>query len=102
MKSIKTIFKDKAHLMDEPCVDELIEYTRELEGEIMELKARKESNKELILLDMIKEIMKGCNAMEKEQYEHERFKFEAPDYKGGISNLKQYIIKRCSDEKIRL
>ena len=102
MKSIRSIFKDKAHLMDEPCVDELIEYTRELEGEIMELQSRKESNKELILLDMIREIMKGCNAMEKEQYEHERFKFEAPDYKEGISNLKEYIMKRCRDEKIKL
>lgn len=102
MKSIRSIFKDKAHLMDEPCVDELIEYTRELEGEIIELNSKKESNKELILLDMIREIMKGCNAMEKEQYEHERFKFEAPDYKEGISNLKEYIMKRCKDEKIRL
>jgi hypothetical protein len=102
MKSIRLIFKDKAHLMDEPCVDELIEYTRELEGEIMELKSRKESNKELILLDMIKEIMKGCDAMEKEQYEHERFSFDAPDYKAGISNLKKYILERCRDEKIRL
>ena len=54
------------------------------------------------MLDMLKEVIKGCNAIEKEQIEHDRFGFEAPDYQETISNLKNYILKRCQDEKIYL
>jgi len=54
------------------------------------------------MLDMLKEVIKGCNAIEKEQAEHERFGYEAPDYPATISNLKRYIYGRCKDEKIYL
>ncbi len=54
------------------------------------------------MLDMLKEVIEGCNAIEKEQLEHERFGFEAPAYKETISNLKSNILKRCQDEKIYL
>ncbi len=55
-----------------------------------------------LVLDMLKEVIKGCNAIQKEQAEHERFGFEAPNYQETISNLQQYILKRCQDEKIYL
>ncbi|MDA6069244.1 hypothetical protein NJT12_06390 [Flavobacterium sp. AC] len=64
---------------------------------IVEFKYQKTNNKELAMLDMLKEVIKGCNAMEKEQMEHERFGYEATN-----SNLKNYIYSRCRDEKIRL
>jgi hypothetical protein len=51
---------------------------------------------------LLKEVVKGCNAIQKEQMEHERFGFEAPAYPETISNLKNYILKRCQDEKIHL
>jgi hypothetical protein len=54
------------------------------------------------MLDMLKEVIKGCNAIEKEQMEHERFGFEPPAYQETISNLQRYILKRCQDEKIYL
>ena len=38
MKNINQIFKDKTFLMDYPEVEELIEYCRELEGEVLEKK----------------------------------------------------------------
>lgn len=77
--------------MDEPEVEALLEYCEILEEELVDLKFEKNDNKQLILLDMIKEVMKGCNAIEKEQMEYERFGFEAPDYQETVSNLKSYI-----------
>lgn len=102
MKSIREIFKNNPSLIDEPEVAQLIEYCEQLQDEIVEFKYQKTNNKELAMLDMIKEVVKGCNAIEKEQMEHERFGFEAPDYPSTISNLKRYILKRCDDEKIWL
>jgi hypothetical protein len=51
---------------------------------------------------MLKEVVKGCNAIEKEQQEHERFGYEAPDYRSTISNLKSYILEVCKDNQIYL
>jgi hypothetical protein len=51
---------------------------------------------------MIREVIKGCNAMEKEQLEHERFGYEAPNYAEAVSNLKTYILEICKDNKIYL
>jgi hypothetical protein len=102
MKSTREIFKTNPSLLDEPEVAKLLDYCEELQDEIVEFKFQKTNNKELAMLDMLKEVIKGCNAIEKEQIEHERFGFEAPDYQEIISNLKRYILKRCDDEKIWL
>lgn len=88
--------------MDEPEVQELLEYCDRLEDELVDFKFEKENNKQLIMLDMLKEVIKGCNAIEKEQLEHERFGYEAPDYRSTISNLKNYIVEICKDNKIYL
>jgi hypothetical protein len=68
----------------------------------VDFKFEKDKNKELILLDMIKEVLKGCTALEKEQTEHERFGYEAPNYQETIINLKSYIQEICKDNKIYL
>ena len=102
MKSSREIFKTKPSLLEEPEVAKLLDYCNELQDEIVEFKFQKTNNKELAMLDMLKEVIKGCNAIEKEQMEHERFGFEAPDYQSTISNLKRYILRRCDDEKIYL
>ncbi len=54
------------------------------------------------MLDMIKEVIKGCDAIEKEQAQHEGFGYDEPNYQETISNLKRYILKRCQEEKIWL
>lgn len=100
MKSIREIFKNKEDLLNEPEVQKLVDYCEELQDEIVELKFQKTDNKELALIDMIKEVIKGCEALEKEQMEHERFGYDAPDYKSTVSDLKRYIYSRCKDEKI--
>ncbi|WP_394773025.1 hypothetical protein [Flavobacterium sp.] len=102
MKSVREIFKSKEYLLDEPEVEKLIEYCEELQDEIVEFKFQKNDNKELAMLDMLKEVIKGCSAIEKEQMECERFGYEAPNYEAMISNLKNYIYSRCRDEKIWL
>ena len=102
MKSIRQIFKNNPSLLDEPEVTQLLYYCEQLQDEIVELKFQKTNNKELAMLDMIKEVIKGCNAIEKEQMEHERFGYESPNYEETISNLKRYIYGRCKDEKIYL
>jgi hypothetical protein len=77
-------------------------YCEQLYDEIVEFKFQETNNKELVMLDMLKEVIKGCNAILKEQAEHLRFGYEAPDYQETIANLQRYILKRCQDEKIYL
>lgn len=102
MKNKLEIFKKAPDLLDEPEVQELLDYCEKLEDELVDFKFEKNNNKELILLDMIKEVIKGCNAIEKEQLEHERFGYEAPDYQATVYNLKNYILEICRDNKIWL
>lgn len=102
MKSIREIFKNNPSLLKESEVVQLLNYCEQLQDEIVEFKFQKTNSKELAMLDMLKEVIKGCNAIEKEQMEHDRFGFESPDYQSTITNLKQYIYGRCKDEKIYL
>ncbi len=102
MRNKLEIFKKAQELLDEPEVQELLNYCDGLEDEIVEFKFEKENNKQLVMLDMLKEVLKGCNAIEKEQLEHERFGYESPNYQETISNLKNYILERCKDERIYL
>ena len=102
MKSIREIFKNNPLLLEEPEVMELVGYCEELQDEIVAFKFQKSNNKELAMLDMLKEVIKGCNAIEKEQMEHERFGYDTPQYEETISNLKRYILGRCRDEQIWL
>ncbi|WP_415060774.1 hypothetical protein [Flavobacterium sp.] len=102
MKNKLDIFKKAQDLLDEPEVQELLAYCDRLEDELVDLKFEKTNNKELIMLDMIREVIKGCNAMEKEQMEHERFGYDAPNYAEAVSNLKSFILGMCKDNKIYL
>lgn len=102
MRNKLEIFKKAQELLDEPEVQELLNYCDGLEDEIVEFKFEKVNNKQLVMLDMLKEVLKGCNAIEKEQLEHERFGYESPNYQETISNLKNYILERCKDERIYL
>ncbi len=102
MKSIRDLFKNKDFLLEEPEVEQLLDYCEKLEDDIVEFKFDKDKNKELVMLDMIREVIKGCNAIQKEQNEHERFGYDAPNYLETISNLKKYILDRCRDERIWL
>ncbi len=88
--------------MDEPEVMQLPEYCEKLQDEIVDYKFDKQQGKQLILLDIIREIIMGCNEVEKEQMEHDRFGYEAPNYQATISNLKSYILEICKDNQVYL
>ncbi|AWG20826.1 hypothetical protein FFWV33_04345 [Flavobacterium faecale] len=96
------IFKNATELLDEPEVRALLEYCESLEDELVDFKFEKSNNKELILLDMIKEVVKGCSALEKEQMEHDRFGYDSPNYQDTITHLKRYIHEICRINKIWL
>lgn len=102
MKSPREIFKNNPALLEKPEVIELLDYCEELESENVEFKFQKANNKESAMKDMLQEVIKGCSEIEKEQMEHERFGYEAPQYQESILNLKRYILGRCREEKIYL
>jgi hypothetical protein len=92
MKNINQIFKNNKHLMDEPEVMELIEYCRELEGDVLDVKINKQYDKEEILHNIVKEIYSSCGQLIRDEEESIRFG-ETPrvDFEKSIVNLKKYI-----------
>lgn len=102
MKNKKELFKNAPELLEEEAVQQLLSYCTQLEDELIDLRFEKNKNKELVLLDMIKEVLKGCAALEKQQLEHERFGYNAPNYQETITNLKTYILEICKINKVYL
>ena len=100
MKNIRQLFKDKDYLLEEPEVEQLIYYCEELQDEIVEFKFEKGKSKEKVLLEIIREISNSCQDIQKQQLEHERFDYEAPDYRNAVLNLKKYLDDRCREERI--
>ena len=102
MRSINQIFKGNEHLMDLEPVDSLIDYCRELEDEVVENKQK--SDQTIILKQLISEINKSCFELLEDDKKSERWSndFEKIDFKESIVNLREYIIKYCLDNKIKL
>lgn len=102
MKNKNDLFKNAQDLLKEPEVQELITYCEQLEDELVELKFEIQNNKSLIMLDMLKEVIRGCNAIEKEHEEHLRFGYPSPDYLAAISGLRRYIMVQCRENRVWL
>ena len=96
MKNITQIFQGNEHLMDLHPIEELIDYCRELEGQVLDRKIQDEYDKEKHYAQMFKEIYQSCNDTLKDDEIAERFK-ETPrvDFKETISNLKKYMQEMC-------
>ena len=99
-KQIRNLFKNKSYLLDEPEVEELLEYCEHLQDEVVELNYQQNQSKEVVLKEMIGDIIKSCNAIQKEQEEHIRFGYAPANFEEAIANLKNYIYDRCKDQKI--
>ena len=92
MKSIYQIFQGNEHLMDLGPVEELIDYTQELEGQVLERKIEDTYDKEEIYLQILKDIYESCNQTLEDQIISDRFKEIPPvDFKNAIMNLKIYL-----------
>lgn len=92
MKSIKSIFKYNKSLLEEPEVQELIDYCEELQAELIEIKQDEQFSKEIIFSEMVREIRDGCDEILNSQ--------EEIDYKEMIKNLKKYVLDKCNEYNI--
>jgi len=94
MKNINQIFKNNKHLMDEPEVIELVEYTRELEEIVLQRKIEDSYDKEHMLKSMLSDILTSCRDMEDTNQLADRYPgmYEKSDTESLVKNLKTYIL----------
>jgi HEPN domain-containing protein len=94
MKNIRQIFKNNEHLMDLTPVEELMEYTQELEGKVFEKNIEDNYNKEHMLKSMLQDILTSCRDMEETNKLAERYPgmYEKSDAESLVKNLKDYIL----------
>ena len=94
MKSISQIFKGNEHLMDLSPVEELIDYTQELEGQVFEKNIEDNYDKEHMLKSMLQDILISCRDMEDNNQLAERYPgmYEKSDAESLVKNLKTYIL----------
>ena len=104
MKNINQIFKNNEHLMDLSPVEELIEYTIELEGKVLESKIDDTYDKEHMLKTMLSDILSSCREYEENKVLQDRYpdlyqKLDADDL---VNNLMDYIISMNAKNDLRL
>jgi hypothetical protein len=80
--------------MDLTPVDELIEYTQELEGKVFEKNIEDNYSKEHMLKSMLQDILNSCRDMEETNKLAERYPgmYEKSDAESLVKNLKDYIL----------
>lgn len=86
MKSIRQIFKDRPELKDEPEVQELIDYCRELETEVFESRQKTtfsfEDQLAVLVREVFKSLIEALDNEKKDDYNCEE----------SLKNLKDYLI----------
>ena len=93
MKNISQIFKGNEHIMDLGPVEELIDYCRELEGQVLEKSIDDEYSKEQFYVQAFKDIYESIEQTLKDEEEAIRFKeTQQVDFKECILNLKKYML----------
>ena len=104
MKNVNQIFKNNKHLMDEPEVIELVEYTRELEEIVLQRKIEDSYDKEHILRSMLLDILTSCRDMEETNQLSERYPsmYEKSDAESLVKNLKIYIMDMNYKNDLRI
>ena len=104
MKSIYQIFKDNEHLMDLGPVEELIDYTRELEEIVLERKIEDSYDKEHMLRTMLLDILTSCRDMEETNELAKRYPgmYEKCDSESLVKNLKIYIMDMNAKNDLRI
>jgi len=104
MKNISQIFKNNKHLVDLDPVKELIEYTIELEGQVLQKKIEDTYDKEHMLKTMLSDILSSCREYEENKILQDRYpelykKIDADDL---VNNLMNYIISMNNKNDLRL
>ena len=80
--------------MDLSPVEELIGYTQELEGQVLERKVEDNYHKEHMLKSMLQDILSSCRDMEDTNQLADRYPgmYEKSDAESLVKNLKTYIL----------
>jgi flagellar biosynthesis regulator FlaF len=103
MKSIRAIFKNNTSLMDENEVIELMDYCKELESEIYDMKFSDTKVMENKLAEVVRDIYKSVNMTVQDQKDAIRFgETESVDFEECVNNLKHYILDFATKNKFRL
>jgi hypothetical protein len=94
VKNIKQLFRRRPDLLEKPEVQELIEYTQELEGKVFEKNIEDNYDKEHMLKSMLQDILNSCRDMEETNKLAERYPgmYEKSDAESLVKNLKDYIL----------
>ena len=102
MKNIRQIFKGNEHLMDLSPVEELIDYTQELEGLLFEKNIEGNYDKEHMLKSMLQDILISCRDMEDTNQLADRYPgmYEKNDAESLVKNLKTYILDMSYKNKL--
>jgi hypothetical protein len=104
MKNISQIFKGNEYLMDLNPVEELIEYTQELEGYVLERKVEDSYDKEYMLKSMLSDILSSCREYEENKILEDRYPelYKKVDADSLVRNLMDYIISMNAKNDLRL
>jgi hypothetical protein len=104
MKSISQIFKGNEHLMDLQPVEELIEYTQELEGQVLEIKVEDTYDKEHMLRSMLSDILSSCREYEENKILQDRYPdlYQSIDADTLVKNLMAYIFDMNRKNNLRI
>jgi len=104
MKNIKQLFRGNLELLEKPEVQDLIEYTQELEGQVMERKVEDSYDKEHMLKSMLSDILSSCREYEENKILEDRYPelYEKVDADSLVKNLMDYIISMNVRNDLRL
>ena len=104
MKNIKQLFRGNLDLLEKPEVQELIEYTQELEGQLLERKIEDSYDKQHMLKSMLSDILSSCREYEENKILEDRYPelYEKVDADSLVSNLMDYIISMNAKNDLRL
>jgi membrane-bound lytic murein transglycosylase MltF len=90
--------------MDLQPVEELIEYTQNLEGQVMEKKVEDNYDKEHMLKSMLSDILDSCREYEENKILQDRYPdlYQKVDADSLVKNLMDYIISMNLKNNLRI
>lgn len=104
MKNIKQLFRKNPELLDKPEVQELIEYTQDLEGQVMDRKVDDTYDKEHMLKSMLSDILSSCREYEENKILQDRYPelYKNIDADTLVKNLMAYILDMNRKNDLRI
>jgi hypothetical protein len=94
VKNIKQLFRRQPDLLEKPEVQELIEYTQELEGQVFEKNIEDNYDKEHMLKSILSDIIASCREYEENKLLQDRYPelYQKVDADSLVKNLMAYIL----------